>query len=95
MGHLISSAEQIMSAAPAAEPVATLLGLKPGEPTFCIRRLFRDEHGRPMGLLYASLRWDRFTHSMSLEENSFRARPEGQSGRRDRVPTLDELALEV
>jgi len=95
MGHHIGSADQIMSAAPAAEPVASLLGLKPGEPIFCIRRLFRDDHGRPMGLLYASLRWDRFTHSMSLEENSFRAQPAGQGGRPDRVPTLDELALEV
>ncbi len=95
MDHHISSAEQIMSAAPAAEPVASLLGLRPGEPIFCIRRLFRGADGRPMGLLYASLRWDRFTHSMSLEENSFRPQPAGPSGRRTRVQTLDELALEV
>jgi len=89
MGHTVRSAEQIMSAAPAAEPVASHLGLQPGEPIFCIRRLFRDEQGRPMGLLYASLRWDRFTYHVSLEENSFRSTPGGR-GRR-----MDELVLEI
>jgi len=87
MGHVVRSADQIMSAAPAAEPVASHLGLRPGEPMFCIRRLFRGEDGRPMGLLYASLRWDRFTYSVSLEENSFR--PPG------RARVMDEMALEV
>jgi DNA-binding GntR family transcriptional regulator len=95
MGHRIASAEQIMSAAPAAEPVASLLDLRPGEPMFCIRRLFRDAHGRPMGLLYASLRWDRFTHSMSLEENSFRSHSQSLAGRRSHAQTVGELALEV
>jgi GntR family transcriptional regulator len=95
MGHLISSAEQIMSAAPAAEPVASHLGLRPGEPIFCIRRLFRDAQGRPMGLLYGSLRWDRFTYSMSLEENSFAPQRPDAGGRKARAPAMDELTLEV
>jgi len=95
MGHLIRSADQIMSAAPAAEPVASQLGLRPGEPMFCIRRLFRGEDGRPMGLLYASLRWDRFTYSVSLEENSFRQPARGANGGRARAQVMDEVTLEV
>jgi len=95
MGHPVKSADQIMSAAPAAEPVASHLGLRPGEPIFCIRRLFRDAQGRPMGLLYGSLRWDRFTYSMSLEEKSFAPQRPDAGSRKTRTPAMDELTLEV
>jgi GntR family transcriptional regulator len=50
-GKVAVSAEQIMSAAPATHAIAKFLDLEPGAPLFCIRRLTRDDSGRPMVLL--------------------------------------------
>ncbi len=64
------SAEQIMSAAPATHAIAKLLDLAPGAPLFCLRRLTRDDSGRPMVLLNSSLRWDRFSYRLSLRQTA-------------------------
>jgi GntR family transcriptional regulator len=74
-GKVAISAEQIMSAAPATPTIARLLDLAPGAPLFCIRRLTRDEIGRPMVLLNSSLRWDRFSYRLSLRQTPAGATP--------------------
>ncbi|ATU71731.1 GntR family transcriptional regulator [Komagataeibacter rhaeticus] len=66
-GHVVASADQIMSAAPCNKAIARHLDIAIGAPVFCIRRLMRNAEGRPMGLLVASLRWDRFSYRMSLK----------------------------
>jgi UTRA domain len=73
LGYVVASADQIMSAAPAALAMAQLLDLEPRDPIFCFRRLMRDADRRPMGLLYSSFRWARFTYSMSLKQSEVEA----------------------
>jgi GntR family transcriptional regulator len=67
-GHVADSAEQLLSAAPAPPGIAKLLDLQAGAPIFSVRRLMRDTRGRPMLLLHASMRWDRFSCRMSLHQ---------------------------
>jgi GntR family transcriptional regulator len=93
-GHVVKSADQIMSAAPASADIAQLLDLEPGDPIFCFRRLTRDAEGRPMGLLYSSFRWDRFTYSMSLKQNSNDIQRK-QGAKSPGVFTTDEMILEM
>jgi GntR family transcriptional regulator len=93
LGHVVASADQIMSAAPASAAMAQILDLEPGDPIFCFRRLMRDAQGRPMGLLYSSFRWDRFTYSMSLKQSEVEAQ-----GKRDRKVGLlpaDDLIVDI
>jgi GntR family transcriptional regulator len=93
LGHTVSSADQIMSAAPASPPIAELLDLEPGDPIFCFRRLMRDADGRPMGLLYSSFRWDRFTYSMSLKQSEVEA--QGKRNRKTGLLTEEDLIIDV
>ena len=65
-GHVADSADQLLSAAPAPPRIAKLLDLPPGAPIFSLRRLMRDAEGRPILLLHASMRWDRFNYRLSL-----------------------------
>ncbi len=74
-GHVVASAEQILSAAPASEAIAPALDMEPGDPIFCFRRLMRNVDGSPMGLLYSSFPWDRFTYRMSLKQNPGEIQP--------------------
>jgi GntR family transcriptional regulator len=67
-GHVADSAEQLLSAAPAPPGIAKLLDLSPGAPIFSMRRLMRDVDGRPILLLHASMRWDRFSYRLSLRQ---------------------------
>ncbi len=67
-GHVADSAEQLLSAAPAPPGIAKLLDLLPGAPVFSMRRLMRDAEGRPILLLHASMRWDRFSYRLSLRQ---------------------------
>ncbi|MBW4021678.1 MAG: GntR family transcriptional regulator [Proteobacteria bacterium] len=67
-GHVADSAEQLLSAAPAPPKIAKHLDLAPGAPIFSMRRLMRDVGGRPMLLLHASMRWDRFSYRLSLRQ---------------------------
>jgi GntR family transcriptional regulator len=67
-GHVAESAEQLLSAAPAPPGIAKLLDLPPGGPIFSLRRLMRDAQGRPILLLHASMRWDRFSYRLSLRQ---------------------------
>jgi GntR family transcriptional regulator len=67
-GHVADSAEQLLSAAPAPPGIAKLLDLSPGAPIFSMRRLMRDGQGRPILLLHASMRWDRFSYRLSLRQ---------------------------
>lgn len=93
LGHTVSSADQIMSAAPASPPMAELLDLEPGDPIFCFRRLMRDADGRPMGLLYSSFRWDRFTYSMSLKQSEVEA--QGKRNRKTGLLAGEDLIIDV
>ncbi len=92
-GLLVHSAEQIMTAAPASMLIAKLLHLDPGAPLFCIRRLMRAQGGKPMGLLYASLRWDRFSYNMSLTQNNVELQASAATKRKS--PHLQKLILEI
>jgi GntR family transcriptional regulator len=67
-GHVADSAEQLLSAAPAPPGIAKLLDLSPGAPIFSVRRLMRDAAGRPILLLHASMRWDRFGYRLALRQ---------------------------
>jgi GntR family transcriptional regulator len=67
-GHVADSADQLLSAAPAPPGIAKLLDLPPGAPIFSLRRLMRDAAGRPILLLHASMRWDRFSYRLSLRQ---------------------------
>jgi GntR family transcriptional regulator len=62
------SADQLLSAAPAPPGIAKLLDLAPGAPIFSLRRLMRDAAGRPILLLHASMRWDRFSYRLALRQ---------------------------
>jgi GntR family transcriptional regulator len=64
-GVTISSAEQIMHAAPCPAPIAPLIELSPGDPVFLIERLVRDSRGRPIQHLVATFRWDCFSYRIS------------------------------
>jgi len=68
LGHVADSAEQLLSAAPAPPGIAKLLDLQPGAPIFSMRRLTRDAEGRPILLLHASMRWDRYSYRLSLRQ---------------------------
>jgi len=93
LGHTVSSADQIMSAAPASPAMAELLELKSGDPIFCFRRLMRDADGVPMGLLYSSFRWDRFTYSMSLKQSEVEA--QGKLNRKTGLLPEDGQVIDV
>jgi GntR family transcriptional regulator len=67
-GHVADSADQLLSAAPAPPGIAKLLDLAPGAPIFSMRRLMRDAAGRPILLLHASMRWDRFSYRLALRQ---------------------------
>jgi hypothetical protein len=58
----------LLSAAPAPPGIAKLLDLAPGAPIFSMRRLMRDAAGRPILLLHASMRWDRFSYRLALRQ---------------------------
>ena len=64
-GVTISSAEQVMHAAPCPAPIAPLIGLSPGDAVFLIERLVRDDKGRPIQHLLATFRWDCFSYRIS------------------------------
>lgn len=81
-GHVADSAEQLLSAAPAPPGIAKLLDLLPGAPIFSMRRLMRDAARRPILLLHASMRWDRFSYPLSLRQT----KPTGD--RAEGPPTL-------
>ena len=67
-GHLADNAEQLLSAAPAPPGIAKLLDLPSGAPIFSLRRLTRNSDGRPILLLHASMRWDRYSYRLSLRQ---------------------------
>jgi GntR family transcriptional regulator len=91
-GHVAVSAEQLLSAAPAPPGVAKLLDLAPGAPIFSLRRLMRDADGRPILLLHASMRWDRFSYRVSLRQaepgDGRRKEPHGSAAEDDRIEEL-------
>ena len=61
-GVVIAAATQEMHAAPCPEPVAALIGLRPGDPVFVIDRVVSDRDGRPIQHLMATFRWDSFSY---------------------------------
>jgi GntR family transcriptional regulator len=67
-GHVADTADQLLSAAPAPPGIAKLLDLAPGAPIFSMRRHMRDAAGRPILLLHASMRWDRFSYRLALRQ---------------------------
>lgn len=69
-GVTIAHAVQEMRAAPCPETVAPLLDLKPGEPTFVLERLVRDDANRPIQYLIASLRWDSYSYRISTTRSA-------------------------
>jgi GntR family transcriptional regulator len=91
-GHVADSAEQLLSAAPAPPGVARALDLAPGAPIFSLRRLMRDADGRPILLLHASMRWDRFSYRVSLRQakpgDGRREEPYGMAREDDRIEEL-------
>jgi GntR family transcriptional regulator len=91
-GHAPDSAEQLLSAAPAPPGIAKLLDLPPGAPIFSLRRLMRDAEGRPILLLHASMRWDRFSYRLSLRQTKpaagMGAEPPAQTAEDDRIEEL-------
>ena len=93
LGHVVASADQIMSAAPASPAMAQMLDLEPGDPIFCFRRLMRDADRRPMGLLYSSFRWDRFTYSMSLKQSEVEA--QGKRNKKTGLLPADDLIIDI
>ena len=93
LGHVVASADQIMSAAPASPAMAQMLDLEPGDPIFCFRRLMRDADRRPMGLLYSSFRWDRFTYSMSLKQSEVEA--QGTRNKKTGLLPADDLIIDI
>ena len=64
-GVTIAHAVQEMRAAPCPESIAPLLDLKSGEPIFVFERLVRDDEGRPIQHLVASLRWDSYSYRIT------------------------------
>jgi GntR family transcriptional regulator len=64
-GVTISSAEQVMHAAPCPAHIAPLIGLSPGDAVFLIERLVKDDKGRPIQHLIATFRWDCFSYRIS------------------------------
>jgi GntR family transcriptional regulator len=66
-GIRLASGEQTMRAIPCPEDLAPRLDLRTGEPVFFVRRLIRNEEGRPVMFNDASFRWDCFAYSMVLE----------------------------
>ncbi len=66
-GIRLASGEQTMRAAPCPENLASRLDLQTGEPVFLIRRLIRNDAGRPVMFNDASFRWDCFAYSLVLE----------------------------
>ncbi len=92
-GHVVDSAEQLLSAAPAPPGIAKLLDLPPGAPIFSLRRLMRDTEGRPLLLLHASMRWDRFSYRLSLRQTkptaSMVGEPPALVAEDDRIEELD------
>lgn len=64
-GITISSAEQIMRAAPCPASIAPLIELSSGDPVFQIERLVRDDKARPIQHLVATFRWDFFSYRIS------------------------------
>jgi len=92
-GHVAHSAEQLLSAAPAPPVIAKLLDLAPGAPVFSLRRLMRDAEGRPILLLHASMRWDRFSYPLSLRQTKVAAPSDGAASapmaEDDRIEELD------
>jgi len=92
-GHVADSADQLLSAAPAPPGIAKLLDLSPGAPIFSMRRLMRDAAGRPILLLHASMRWDRFSYPLSLRQTKVAAPSDGAASapmaEDDRIEELD------
>jgi GntR family transcriptional regulator len=89
-GHVAASADQLLSAAPAPPGIAKLLDLPAGAPIFSMRRLMRDAEGRPILLLHASMRWDRFSYRMSLRQTK---RP-GDLGEEPPPPPAEDDRIE-
>jgi GntR family transcriptional regulator len=91
-GHVADSADQLLSAAPAPPGIAKLLDLPPGAPIFSLRRLMRDAAGRPILLLHASMRWDRFSYRLSLRQTKTAAgtgaEPPAPAAEDDRIEEL-------
>jgi len=92
-GHVVDSAEQLLSAAPAPPGIAKLLDLPPGGPIFSLRRLMRDAEGRPILVLHASMRWDRFSYRLSLRQTKTAGgivgEPPALAAEDDRIEELD------
>ena len=93
-GHVAASAEQLLSAAPAPPGIAKLLDLPPGAPIFSLRRLMRDAEGRPILVLHASMRWDRYSYRLSLRQTTTgssmgAAPPAAVAAEDDRIEELD------
>ena len=75
-GVVIAGASQEMHAGPCPEPVATLIGLRPGDPVFVINRVVSDGDGRPIQHLVATFRWDSFSYRISATNSGTSRRVE-------------------
>lgn len=64
-GIVPDAVDRQMRATPCPKPLAPLLGLKQGAPTFRLERISRDGQGRPLHLLIGHWRWDRFSMRLS------------------------------
>jgi GntR family transcriptional regulator len=93
-GHIADSADQLLSAAPCPPGIAKLLDLAPGAPIFSMRRLMRDAAGRPILLLHASMRWDRFSYRLALRQTRAPAEnPPGPEGVAAEDQPIEELGF--
>jgi hypothetical protein len=84
----------LLSAAPAPPGIAKLLDLASGAPIFSLRRLMRDAEGRPILVLHASMRWDRYSYRLSLRQTTTgssmdAAPPAAVAAEDDRIEELD------
>jgi GntR family transcriptional regulator len=68
-GHAPVEAQQTIAAAAASTSVAATLGVVPGSPLLRIHRIMRDGDGRPVQVITAHYRAERFEYQMRLTRN--------------------------